>query len=242
VSDERRPPQIVAMGGGGFSMEPENPLLDRYVLDLAGVDRPRICFLPTAGGDAADYIVRFYAAFSTLPCAPTHLSLFKPPSADLRALLLSQDIIYVGGGNTKSMLALWYEWDLHVILREAWRAGAILAGLSAGAICWFESGTTDSIPGDLTVLPCLGFLPGSACPHYDGEAARRPAYRRFVASGQIAPGYAVDDGAAVHFVDTRLARVISSRPHARVYRVERDGDTARETEVEPDYLGLAGGA
>jgi dipeptidase E len=235
-----RRPQIVAMGGGGFSMEPENLLLDRYVLHLAGVNRPRICFLPTASGDAAEYIVRFYAAFSALPCAPAHLSLFKPPSADLRAFLLGQDVIYVGGGNTKSMLALWREWDIHTILREAWRAGVILAGLSAGAICWFESGITDSIPGDLTVLPCLGFLPGSACPHYDGEAARRPAYQHFVASGQIAPGYAADDGAALHFVGTRLERVVTSRLQARAYRVERAGDTARETELEPDYLGAPG--
>lgn len=232
-----RPAQIVAMGGGGFSMEPENPLLDSYVLSLAGVARPKVCFLGTAGGDSADYIVRFYTAFGKLACTPTHLSLFQPSTADLRALLLGQDVIYVGGGNTKSMLALWREWRLDAILREAWRSGVVLAGLSAGAICWFEAGTTDSIPGELTALPCLGFLAGSLSPHYDGEPGRRPAFQRFVAEGTLADGFGVDDGAALHYVDTRPARIVCSRPQARVYRVERRGETAHETVIEPEYLG-----
>jgi peptidase E len=147
------------------------------------------------------------------------------------------DVIYVGGGNTKSMLALWREWGLDVILREAWQAGVILAGLSAGSICWFEAGVTDSIPGDLTVLPCLGFLPGSNCPHYDGEAARRPAYQRFVAEGEIADGYAADDGVGLHYIGTGLERVISSRPEAKAYRVERHDGRVHETPITPEYLG-----
>src|SRR6185437_14683025 len=208
--------QIVAMGGGGFSMEPENPLLDRYVLSLARSARPRICFLQP--GDSPSYVERFYAGFSRLPCEPAHLSLFSGGVADLRGFLLGQQIIYVGGGNTKSMLAVWREWDLPSILGEAWRNGIILAGLSAGAICWFHQGLTDSIPGSLTSLPCLGFLPGSACPHYDSEAGRRPTYRGLVASGTMAAGYAADDGVALHFVGERVHRVISSRPNARAYR------------------------
>src|SRR5581483_2471160 len=139
--------QIVAMGGGGFSMEPDNPLLDRYVLDLARVASPRVCFIPTASGDAADYIARFTAAFERLPCRPNVCSLYAPPHEDLRSFILAQDIFYVGGGNTRNLLALWREWGLDAMLREAWQGGAVLAGLSAGMICWFESGVTDSVPG-----------------------------------------------------------------------------------------------
>ncbi|MGH2344977.1 MAG: Type 1 glutamine amidotransferase-like domain-containing protein, partial [Chloroflexota bacterium] len=157
--------QIVAMAGGGFSMEQENPLLDRYVLSLARSARPRVLFLQP--GDSPSYFERFHAAFDRLPCEHAHLSLFAPGVADIRALLLAQDVIYVGGGNTKSMLALWREWGLDRVLREAWQNGVVLCGISAGAICWFEQGVTDSIPGSLTPLQCLGLLPGSACPHYD---------------------------------------------------------------------------
>ena len=227
---------IVAMGGGGFSMEQENPLLDRYVLGLARTPRPRVCFVPTASGDAQAYIDRFYAAFSDHACEATHLSLFKLPSADLRGFVLAQDVVYVGGGNTRSMLALWREWGLDRVFREAWEQGVVLAGLSAGSICWFEQGITDSVPGALTMLPCLGLLPGSNCPHYDSEAERRPTYQRLVATGEVAPGYAADDGAGLHFVGTALARIVSSRPGARAYLLERVDGQARETEIAPEYL------
>jgi peptidase E len=229
---------IIALGGGGFSMESENHLLDLYVLRQATADRPRICFLGTASGDASDYIDRFYRAFAEHPCAPSHLSLFDPPVADIRKLILQQDIIYVGGGNTKSMLALWREWELDHIFREAWERGIVLAGISAGSICWFDWGLTDSIPGSLTPLPCLGFLPGSNCPHYDGEVERRPAFRQAVASGELPDGYAVDDGVALHFSGLDLTRCVSSRLEARAYRVEHtaDGDSL-ETPITPVYLG-----
>ncbi|HVA91479.1 MAG TPA: peptidase E [Chloroflexota bacterium] len=222
------------MGGGGFSMEPENPLLDRFVLSLSPSSRPRVCFLQP--GESPSYFDRFYAAFGRLPCEAAHLSLFSPEVADIRSFLLGQEIVYVGGGNTKSMLALWREWGLDHILREAWLNGVILAGLSAGAICWFSQGVTDSIPGALTPLACLGLLSGSACPHYDSEAGRQPTFRRLVASGEIADGYAADDGVALHFIGEHLHRVVSSRPNARAYRVVRAGDQARETEIQPDYL------
>ena len=218
-------------------MEPENPLLDRYVLGLTGRESPSICFVGTASGDAESYIARFYAAFRQLPCTPTHLSLFSPPTADLRSFVLSQHVIYVGGGNTKNLIALWREWSLDEIMRDAWQRGIVLSGLSAGSICWFEQGTTDSIPGPLTVLPCLGFLHGSNCPHYDGEPERRPSYPRFIAQGAIANGRAADDGVALHFVGQSLARVVSSRPQARAYRVERVATEVVETAIVPDYLG-----
>lgn len=229
--------QIVAMGGGGFSMEPDNLALDRYVLGLAQAERPKVCFVGTASGDSQDYIDRFYAAYNTLPCEPTHLALYRAPTADLASFVLAQDIVYVGGGNTKNLLALWREWGLDRIMRAAWRRGIILAGISAGSICWFDYGTTDSIPGDLTVLPCLGFLPGSNCPHYDGEAARRPSFHRFVATGAMPAGYAADDGVALHFTGEELTRVVSSRPRARAYRVEPTADSVTETPLTPDYLG-----
>jgi dipeptidase E len=148
--------------------------------------------------------------------------------------LLAFDVIYVGGGNTKSMLALWREWEVDKILREAWERGTVLCGGSAGMICWFEEGNTDSITGSLTALPCLGFLPGSACPHYDGEIDRRPSYQNMVACGEILPGLAADNGVGLYFVGTELHEAISEVDGASAYRVERDAGSAegfRETNI-----------
>ncbi len=228
--------QIIAMGGGGFSMETDNSRLDRYVLAQAAAAHPKVCFLAQASGDSASYIDKFYDAFAAFDCIPAHLSLFNPHTADISGFLAEQDVIYVGGGNTKSMLALWREWGLDTILRHAAQNGAVLAGLSAGAICWFENGLTDSIPGPLSALRCLGYLPGSCSPHYDGEAERRPAYQKMIATGALAAGYAFDDGAAGHFVDGALKGVVSSRPSAKGYYVERVNDTARETVLPTRYL------
>jgi peptidase E len=229
--------QLITMGGGGFSMEPENPLLDQYVIAQSHAEQPKVCFLGQASSESQDYTLRFYRAFQNLHCRPTHFSLFSPHTADVSGFLHDQDIIYVGGGNTKSMLAVWREWGLDRILRSAAENGTVLAGISAGCICWFEYGTTDSIPGRLTGLPCLGYLAGSCSPHYDGEAERRPTYHRMIAAGEIPAGVAFDDGAAGHYVDGKLKTVVSSRPNAKGYRVERDGDAARETVLETHYLG-----
>ncbi|MGL4619544.1 Type 1 glutamine amidotransferase-like domain-containing protein [Chroococcidiopsis sp.] len=229
--------QIFAMGGGGFSMEPENLLLDRYILGLSKKEKPKVCFLPTASGDSDKYIVRFYSTYINLPCQPSHLSLFLPHTADLKSFILNQDIIYVGGGNTKSLIALWQEWGLDKILQAAWENGVILAGLSAGSICWFEQGVTDSIPGQLTVLQCLGLVKSSNCPHYDGEPERRPAYHRLLSQGLIKPGYAADDGVGLHFVDNKLEKFVSSRPLAKAYQLDKLDGTVTETVLEPIYLG-----
>jgi peptidase E len=228
--------QIIAMGGGGFSMEPDNLALDRYVLEQTSVRRPAVCFLPTASGDADSYLVNFYSAFTTLDCEPSHLSLFRQPTADLAAYLLEKDIVYVGGGNTRSMLALWREWGLDRILRQAWERGVLLSGLSAGAICWFEQGVTDSVPGRLGALDCLGLLPGSCCPHYDGEAERQPSYHRLLSDGEMQPGYGLDDGAALHFVGGELKCAVSSRPEARAYRVWVESGEVVEQTLEVVYL------
>ena len=229
--------QIVAIGGGGLSTESDNLLLEQYLLKLANKESPKICFVPTASGDSQSYIDRFDAAFAQLPCILSHLLLFRLHTADLRSFVLEQDIIYVGGGNTKNLLALWKDWGLDTIIREAWEQGVILAGWSAGSICWFEEGVTDSFPGELRVLRCLGFLKGSNCPHYDGEPERKPSYHRLLAEGLISEGYAADDGVALHFLGTQLEKIISSRPHAKAYRLEKVGEAVKENPLEPTYLG-----
>ncbi|MCU0534695.1 MAG: peptidase E [Hydrococcus sp. Prado102] len=233
--------QIFAMGGGGFSMEPDNPSLDRYILDLVKKEKPKVCFVPTASGDSDRYIVRFYSAYTKFSCIPSHLPLFFDPSTtDLEAFILEQDIIYVGGGNTKNLLVLWQAWDLDKIFRKAWERGIILCGLSAGSLCWFEAGVSDYFgSGTLNPLQCLGFLKGSHCPHYDGEVNRRPAYHRMVAEGLLDAGYAADDGVGLHFVGDRLENIVSSRPNAKAYRVEKSGDSVKETVLETTYLGVS---
>lgn len=229
--------QIIAMGGGGFSMEPDNPLLDLYILGQSEKRKPKVCFVPTASGDADNYVERFYSAFRSHECTPSHLSLFRPPTRDLEAYVMDKDIIYVGGGSTKNLLALWKEWGLDGILRKAWQRGTILAGVSAGSICWFEEGVTDSFGDGMERLQCLGFLKGSNCPHYDGEAEWRPAYEQFVGSGKIAGGFAADGGAALHFIDEELVRAVSSRPDAKAYEITMENGKVTEKVMKTTYLG-----
>lgn len=237
MTDKLLPKQIVAMGGGGWGMEPNNPLLDLYIYGLSDQEKPRICFIPTASGDSEEYIERFYQHFVPQPAHLSHLSLFKPPTPDLETFIFGQDIIYVGGGNTKNLIALWKEWQLDSILQQAWNRGIILCGLSAGSICWFKEGVTDSIPGKLTAIRCLGFLPGSNCPHYDGEPARRPAYHQLLSQGLIGKGYATDDGVALHFIGDRLKKIVSSRPEAKAYYLEKKNGQVIENPLNPQYLG-----
>src|SRR5262249_33416007 len=182
------PTQIIAIGGGALPLELDNLLLVRYFLQQTRRRRPRVAFLGTAGGDAEAGRLRFYAGFSQFPCRPTHLTFFARTPRDLESFVLEQDAIFVGGGNTRSMLAVWRDWGLDGYLRSAWERGIVLGGGSAGSICWFEHGVTDSIAGPLTALPCLGFLSGSNCPHYDSEPLRRPAFRKLVALGSIPDG------------------------------------------------------
>jgi dipeptidase E len=228
-----RTPQIVAFGGGGFSMEKDGSLLDDYVLSLAGRPRPRVCFLPTASGDADHYIVRFYRRFSP-DCEASHLSLFRRDQGtggienDLEAHLLSQDLIYVGGGSVVSMLGAWRAHGLDAVLRKAWRKGIVLCGPSAGSLCWFREALSE-FHGSSTRVRGLGLLPYSNCVHYDAEPARRAEYHRFVGDGMRA-GFAADDGVALHFHGTSLERVVSSRREAFAFRVEPADDGAVETE------------
>lgn len=224
--------QIVAIGGlGQFADESAKRIYD-YLLRLCAKPRPRVCFIPTASGESRERVVGFYDAFSALSCEPSWLSLFNLPSKDLADLVLSQDLIFVGGGNTRSMLALWREWELDTILREALENGVVLAGSSAGANCWFEQCTTDSVPGDLTVLSCLGFLEGSFTPHYDVEPKRKPALHAMLSGGAIESGYAADNEAALHFVDGRLERAIRARKEARAFRLYMGEESVKEEPLE----------
>ena len=236
MSDKLPQRQIVAMGGGGWGMEPDNPLLDFYVYNLSDKEEPKVCFVPTASGDSEEYTERFYRHFAPKPAILSHLSLFDPPTSDLKSLILDQDIIYVGGGNTKNLIVLWKEWQLDQILRQAWEKGIILCGVSAGSICWFEEGVTDSIPEEKTVLKCLGFLPNSNCPHYNWEAYK-DGYHRLLSEELVSNGYAADDGVALHFVSDNLANIVSSRPTAMAYFLENQNGRVRERPLKPEYLG-----
>lgn len=230
---------IVTMGGGGFSMEPANPLLDDFILGLTGRRRPRVCFLPTASADSADYIARFHKAFPKTRATATHLPLFRRDATDLRRHLLLQDVIYVGGGNTANMLAIWRVHGVDRILRQAWKQGIVLCGVSAGMICWYERSCTDSF-GPLAALhDGLAFLKGSACPHYDGETKRRPTLHRLIRTGALPTTLAADDGAALHFVGTTLREVVTSRPKARTYRVALKRGRVVEEMLPHRYLAHA---
>jgi dipeptidase E len=234
---------IVAMGGGGFQMEPDNPLLDDHVVSLArarsGRERPRICLIPTATGDDRELIADFERLFAPPRAEARVLRLFGRTDDDLAAVLREQDAVYVLGGSTENLLALWRLHGLDAALRDAWEEGVVLAGMSAGAICWFDAATTDSFGPTLQPLRGgLGILEGTFIPHLHGEAQRLPLLRRLVADGTIPPGYGVDDGAALVFRGRELAEVVTSDPGAGAWRVEPDGSGGTtETALATRLLG-----
>jgi peptidase E len=231
------------MGGGGFSATRTDPALDELVLELTHAPRPRLCLLPTAGGDSEHQIRRFYETYQDRLCEPSHISLFRlgREPVPIRDHLLSQDAIYVGGGSMVNLLAIWRAQGLDTILREAWEAGVVLAGLSAGSMCWFEWGISTG-SGHPAPVPGLGFLDGSNSVHHDSEPSRRPVYLDAVSTGQIPPGYAVDDGAALIFRGTRLDEVVTARPGAGAYRVDDAGErsvSARRISAAPGATAVA---
>lgn len=236
----RRIPQIVALGGGGFSMERDGSVLDDYLLALTGSSRPRVCFLPTASGDADHYVVRFYRRFSA-SCEASHVSLFRRDQSghgverDVESHILRQDIVYVGGGNVVSMLGAWQAHGIDEMLRRAWSKGVLLCGPSAGSLCWFEEALS-AFHGQPRRIKGLGLLPYSNCVHYDAEPARRTEYHKLVGEG-MRGGFAADDGVALHFEDTRLARAVSSRPDGRAYHVTLAGADVFEAALPVSYLG-----
>jgi peptidase E len=236
------PARRVALLGGGFSTDTDG-LLDDWVLERAGKPRPRVCFVPTASGDADGYIDRFLDAFASRDCEASVLPLFRRELDDeeLRAFVLAQDVVYVGGGNTANLLAVWRVHGVDRLLREAYDRGTLLCGISAGANCWAEGSHTDSF-GPLTFLPDgLGILPGSVCPHYDSEPGRRSSYREAVATGRLPGGWAVEDGVGALFTDGHLEEAVTRRPEARLFRVVADGEGGAD-EWAPECRLLGGAA
>jgi dipeptidase E len=221
---------ILAIGGGGV-LTPGSKL-EELLLELSGMARPRVVFLPTAAADSGERIALFNDAFRGRPCEPEVVTLFGMPEGAAERVAAA-DVVYVNGGNTANALAIWRVHGVDLALREVWERGGVLGGWSAGGNCWFEDSVTDSFGPSLRPLgDGLGFLTGSFCPHYDGEPERRPTYTRLVGDGVLAAGYAADDDAGFHFVGTELREVVSQREGARGYRVTAEG----EEPLEPRLL------
>ena len=219
--------QIIAIGGGGFGRNPNQRIIEKYIIDQSSVSKPNILFIPTASAEDKSYTVNFYSCFNGLNCNPSHLNLFQR-TPRIEGLINKADIIYVGGGNTKSMLAVWKEWKLDKLLIKAYSKGTVLAGVSAGAICWFDTGITDSWASNLNYIDCLGILPGSCCPHYDSEKDRRPSVHKFIEHGKIKSVYAIEDGAAIHFVDDAPYKNLSFFKDSKVFFVDKKNSIIQE--------------
>jgi peptidase E len=230
-------PTILAMGGGGFTMEPDNPALDDLALSLTGVREPRVLFLPTASGDPAAQIQAYHQRFGGRACRAEHLSLFRlhGSTRSVFDVIAEQDLVYVGGGSMRNLLAIWRAHALDEYLTEAWRRGVVLVGLSAGAMCWFEGGITKS-HGPPAPIAGLGLLPGSLSVHADGEPERLPAWLDAVQRGTLPGGWAADDGVGLLYRGTELERVVSSRPTAAALRVDAVGGELVRRCVQPELL------
>lgn len=216
--------QIIAIGGGGFTAPAQNFKLEQYIIEQTGKNNPKVCFLPQASGESQEYIVKFYDSFLRLGAIPSWISLFGRVENSWQEKILAQDIIYVGGGNTKSMLALWRAWKMDEILLKAYNQGTILSGISAGAICWFAECVTDSV-WPLGVIKGMGLLPGSCCPHYDSEPERKPTFLEKVNKQEIIPGIALEDHVAAHYVDGKLKAIVAEKEGHRAYEVGLQQET-----------------
>lgn len=238
MSGRRREPTILAMGGGGFTSGPDDPQLDELVLELTGRLEPRVLFLPTASGDPNGQISAFHVAYGARAEVASVLSLFRRHGDDrsLREIVLAHDVVYVGGGSLRNLMAIWTAHGLDAVLREAWERGIVLAGLSAGAMCWFTGGVTRSF-GPPDVTEGLGFLPGSLNVHTDGDPERLPVYLDAVRGGTLPGGWAADDGVGLVFRGTALDRVVSSRPGAGAVRIDAVGGELVRRRLEPELLG-----
>jgi len=226
---------IIAIGGGGFGRNPKHNLVEKYILKQSNVKKPNILFIPTASAEDKSYIVNFYSCFSRLECSPSHITFFqRTPRLD--SLVNKADVIYVGGGNTKSMLAVWKEWKLDKLLLKAYQNGKILCGVSAGAICWFEQGITDSWASNLNAMDCLGFIDGMACPHYQEEKDRRPSVHKLLKNKKAIAGYAIDGGAAVHFKNGEYYKSLQFYSNSNVYKVSLDDGNIKESQLGVDKL------
>ncbi|MDD5090905.1 MAG: peptidase E [Candidatus Wallbacteria bacterium] len=223
---------LITLGGGGFSMEETDSPLDRYMLEQTGKPHPRVCFLPTASGDAEGYIAKFHARLKKLGAETYHLTVFRQEVEDFREFILSMDAVYIGGGSTHNMLLLWKAWGLDLILMDAYERGVMMFGLSAGANCWFEQSVTDSWASGLRGMPGLSVLAGSFCPHFDSEPERRPLFVTAISSGELLPGYGVDDFCGLHFQEGKLLRCIASRDNASAVYYSPHHDDISEVPLE----------
>ena len=219
--------QIIAIGGGGFGRNPGDGVIEQYILDQTGKEKPNICFIPTATGDNEAYKVNYYSTFSKLDCNPIHLDFFKR-TPDLEQLIPQQDAIFVGGGNTKSMLAVWKDWNLDKLLKEAYEKGVVMSGVSAGANCWFERAVVDSWEEDLRVIDCMGFIKGVCCPHYDEEPQRRPAVKIFLEDGIIDSCYSVEGNCALHIKNDDEYLSVDFGKEKNAYIVSMDDGKVKE--------------
>ena len=227
--------RIFAVGGWRTPKE-ALPLL-RFFIGLTGKPNPKVCLLPTASGDSAESIVAYYDIMNQLECRPRHLRLFQPSRVDdFEAVLMDMDAIYVGGGNTLNMLAIWKAHGIDKVLQKALNKGIVLGGASSGMICWFEQGCSDFKPGKLSALDGLGWLPGSACPHYDLEK-RRTAYADLVLAGDLKEGIACEEGVGALYEDGKRTRVVSSLPKARAHSLRRVDGRIETSPLEPEVLG-----
>jgi dipeptidase E len=228
------PTRRILIAGGGF-----NRAFIRYMAELSGKPRPRICYVPTASADDANAIIAFYRECAALDVEPHVQRSFIESLSQTRGwdeVLLSMDGILASGGNTLNQQAIWKAQGIDVVLRYAWERGIVLGGSSAGSLCWFEEGTTDSLPKELSIVKCLGFLPGSHSPHYDAEPGRRPLYQRLIGSGEMQPGYACDNDAGILFEGTEVKRVVATRVGAKVYHVSVVNGVVVERTLEPEYI------
>ena len=222
---------IIAIGGGGFGRNPNHRKIEKYILELTGKEKPNVVFFPTASAENQDYIIKFYKCFTKMNCEPSHVTFFqRTPRLD--SIINKADVIYVGGGNTKSMLAVWQEWKLDKLLLKAYNNGKILCGVSAGAICWFEQGITDSWASNLNVMDCLGFLPEMACPHYQEEKDRRPNVHKMLKQGKCGSGWAIDGGAAIHFKNGKYYKSIQFYADSYVHYVSIKNGVVQEDKKE----------
>ena len=228
--------QIIAIGGGGFSPTTGTCTpIDKYILNLPNKKFPKISFLPTATGDSQIYIDKFYKAFTSQDCYPTHYSIFKNNHLDVESYILDQDIIYVGGGNTVNMLVLWKARGLDKILEKALEKGVILCGISAGSLCWFDSGNTDSF-GKMDKIDCLGFLPYSNSPHFDSEITREPNFTNLIETNQIPAGYGVEEGVALHFINGELKKTIRENSTGVAYFINIKEKIISKQSILPENI------
>ena len=224
--------QVISIGGGGFGLK---PLIEEYIINQCNKNKPNVCFIPTASAEDKAYTVRFYSTFNKFDCKATHLNFFeRTPRLD--SLINKQDIIYVGGGNTKSMLAVWKDWKLDKLLIKAYSEGAILCGVSAGSICWFEKGITDSWASNLNVIDCLGLIKGTNCPHYNFEKNRKPTVHKMISDNVIESCVASEDGAALHYKNGKLLTSVAFYKKSNSYLITKKNNKIEESIIKSVIL------